>query len=340
MLSSLQFFIILSVVLFSVDIIALETSILPLQPTDTLSPYPFPDHSDKPPSPPILPVTVTIPSGCFQMGSPHFELHRNSNETRHRVCVKRFQMAVNEVTVAEFKAFVKATDYITDAEIDFQAPGCWSFDKTAKSHWNWWSWANWQSPLNREVKDNEPVSCISFYDISQYIAWLNKTSGHEYRLPTEAEWEYAARSGSSSLYFWGNNPGLSCRYANTADLSTFSSLMWQEKHQCHDDFFFVAPVKSFLPNKFGLYDMSGNVWEWTCSEYTREYNGEEQRCAEEAHDSPIFMVVRGGGWNAGPDRMRVAYRNWESPWARLSTWGFRLVKVDHFSQRAKHAIKK
>ena len=288
---------------------------------------------------PILPITVTIPSGCFQMGSPQFEPHRNTNEARHRVCINRFQMAVNEVTVAEFKAFVKASHYISDAEIDFQERGCWSYDETQKIHWNWWSWANWMTPLKKTLNDNDPVTCVSFYDISQYIDWLNKTSGHTYRLPTEAEWEYAARAGSNSRYFWGNNPGLSCRYANTADLSEYLSLKWPESHRCNDHFFFAAPVKHYLPNKFGLYDMLGNAWEWTCSQYQKEYNGQEQQCIneeeEEEEESSVFIAIRGGGWNAGPSRTRVAYRNWEKPWTRLATWGFRLVKVKNYSLKSR-----
>ncbi len=284
---------------------------------------------------PILPKTVTIPGGCFQMGSHQFELNRNTDETRHRVCIKRFQMAVNEVTVAEFKSFVKATNYITDAEIDFQARGCWSYDESQKEHWSWQPWANWINPLKIKLNDNNPVTCVSFYDIAHYITWLNKITGHTYRLPTEAEWEYAARAGSNNLYFWGNNPDLSCRYANTADLSEFLSLKWPETNHCHDHFFFSAPVKQYLPNKFGLYDILGNVWEWTCSEYQKEYQGQEQQCIKNEEERPVFIAVRGGGWNAGPSRIRLAYRNWESPWVRMTTWGFRLVKVNNYSLKLK-----
>ncbi len=281
-------------------------------------------------STPLLPKTVAIPGGCFQMGSPDYENNRNDNETSHRVCVKRFNMAIHEVTVAEFKAFVADTQYFTDAEIDYLAPGCWSFNPgTQANHWNWWPWSSWRTPLKHKLRDDEPVTCVSFYDIHQYIDWLNKATGRHYRLPTEAEWEYAARAGTNTAYFWGNNPDLSCRYANAADLTEFSNITWPEPHRCHDGSFFSSPTKSYLPNKFGLYDMLGNAWEWTCSEYLKEYTGQEQHCLDNPNGDN-FIAVRGGGWNADPVRLRAAYRNWHSPWVRMSTWGFRLVKDERY----------
>ncbi len=289
---------------------------------------------------PILPKTVTIPSGCYQMGSHLFDSNRNKNETLHRVCIKRFQMAVHEVTVAEFKSFIKATNYITDAEIDFQAPGCWSYDASQKTIWGWQPWANWKKPIKITLNDNDPVTCVNFYDIVQYINWLNKTTGYTYRLPTEAEWEYAARAGSSNIYFWGNNPDLSCRYANTADLSEFATMKWSESNHCNDHFFFSAPVKQYLPNQFGLYDMLGNVWEWTCSQYQKAYQGQELQCIQNESKYPVFIAVRGGGWNAGPNRTRLAYRNWAKPWIRIASWGFRLVKASNDALTSKNKSRK
>ncbi len=279
----------------------------------------------------ILPKTVTLAGGCFQMGSPDYEADRNQNERRHRVCVKRFNMATHEVTVAEFKAFVAAANYFTDAEIDYRARGCWSFDSEQKTSWNWWAWSNWRRPVKQPADDAQPVTCVSYYDIQQYIAWLNRVSGRRYRLPTEAEWEFAARAGSPHAYFWGNNPNLACRYANAADLSRLNGVGWPETHRCHDEFFFVAPVKNYLPNKFGLYDMLGNVWEWTCSRYLETYQGQEQQCTPSDSGDDSYIAVRGGGWNADPARLRAAYRNWESPWVRLATWGFRLVLDDAYT---------
>jgi formylglycine-generating enzyme required for sulfatase activity len=278
----------------------------------------------------VAPKIVDIPGGCFVMGSQEHETDRQSNETAHRVCVKRFHMAIQEVTIAEFKTFVEETDYISDAEINFLARGCWSFDPQQTEHWNWQGRANWRTPLDAPSTDNQPVGCVSFYDATQYIKWLNKKTGQHYRLPTEAEWEYAARAGTTSAYFWGNNPDLACRYANAADQTTYKDWAWPISNQCYDRFFFNAPVKSFLANGFGLFDMLGNVWEWTCSRYEPDYNGQEQVCMADGEINNAFVAVRGGGWNADPARLRSAYRNWESPWIRMATWGFRLVKDSNY----------
>ncbi len=274
---------------------------------------------------PILPKMVMIPGGCFQMGSHQIEQNRQQNEKRHRVCVQRFQMAIHEVTIAEFKAFVAAKQYFSDAEVDYKAPGCWSFDNSKEKKWDWRPWANWRRPLKTKMSDDMPVTCVSYFDINHYIQWLNDITGENYRLPTEAEWEYAARAKSNHNYYWGNHPDLSCRYANSADQTDFSSVSWPEPHQCRDGYFFTAPVKRFTANKYGLYDMLGNVWEWTCSEFTPDYQGQELQCLTEINNEQ-YLAVRGGGWNADPARLRVAYRNWQHPWARLATWGFRLVK--------------
>ena len=280
----------------------------------------------------MKPAMQVIPTGCFQMGSLQHEQYRQKDESRHRVCVKRFEIARHEVTIAEFRRFVLATDYITDAEINFLKPGCWSYDEK-KQQWGWWEWANWKQPFAGKANENQAVSCVNYYDIQAYIAWLNRETGDNYRLPTEAEWEYAARAGSSSLYFWGSNPDLACRYANVDDKSKGRKIKTPDtfQHHCDDRFVYVAPVKKFLPNRNKLYDMIGNVWEWTCSEYRPEYKGQEKVCSQHPDDS-IFLAVRGGGWNAGPDRSRLAYRNWQSPWVRLASWGFRLVKEKRYGR--------
>ena len=282
----------------------------------------------------IIPRMIVIPGGCFQMGSSSYELNRGRNESRHRVCIKQFQMAEREVTVGEFRRFVQDTHYITDAEINFIEKGCWSFDEK-KHRWGWLKQSNWKKPLPSSRQDeHHPVTCVSYYDIQEYIAWLNKKTGEHYRLPTEAEWEYAARAGSTGLFFWGNHPDLACRYANMADLTATRGFKWPLQFQCIDHYVFAAPVKTFLPNKFGLYDMLGNVWEWSCSQYESDYQGQEQKCVEGKRlSADDFIAVRGGGWNAGPDRSRLAYRNWESPWVRMSTWGFRLVKERYYRRR-------
>ncbi len=275
----------------------------------------------------LIPETATIPSGCFFMGSPETEQGRTDNETLHRLCVKSFKLAKNEVTVEEFQKFIDATGHVTDAERNVEEKGCWSYDHTVGQHWNWWGWANWRSPVkDLAPKPDYPVGCVSFQDVQAYIAWLNKTSGQQYRLPTEAEWEYAARAGTVSARYWGNNPDIACRNANVADRKQIKTLAWAQLHQCDDGRFFYGVTGALLPNQWGLHDMLGNVWEWTCSRYEEHYSGFEEACLKGRADFDDLLVVRGGGWNADAPRVRAAYRNWSTAWARQANLGFRLVR--------------
>ena len=276
----------------------------------------------------VMPRMIYLPSGCFQMGSPETEIDRGADEIQHRVCVKGFKLAKNELTVAEFRSFINATHYITDAERNTGETGCWSYQKESEKHWNWWSWANWQQPIRGEVLNaNAPISCVSFYDVMAYIQWLNKTTGLEYRLPTEAEWEYAARAGTATARYWGNNPDIACSYANVADQTPSGFGQWPQPHNCLDGYFFATSVNNLRANQFGLHDMLGNVWEWTCSLYDEKYTGAEQLCADIKPDSVALIVIRGGGWNADAARVRAAYRNWGLAWSRQANQGFRLVQT-------------
>lgn len=275
----------------------------------------------------ILPTMKTIPQGCFSMGSSIHEIYRNPDENKHTVCLSSFQISTHEITVAEFNRFIAATNYKTDAERHFRKNGCWSLNMNkAIWDWDWQKQATWQNPLKNPAGNSEPVTCVSFRDITHYIDWLNNASGLNFRLPTEAEWEYAARAGTKFLYYWGNYATKACRFANIADQTILNKFNNALLYDCDDQYLFSAPIKSFSPNRFGLYDMLGNAWEWTCSKYETEYTGAEKTCiSTKKLADKDDIVVRGGGWNAGPDRTRSAYRNWEKPWMRMANWGFRLV---------------
>ena len=276
----------------------------------------------------IIPRVIYIPSGCFQMGSPETEADRGTDEALHRVCIKGFKLAEYEITVAEFSRFISATHFITDAERNTGESGCWSYQKESETPWNWWPWANWKLPVRGvALTANAPVTCVSFYDVMAYIQWLNRETSQEYRLPTEAEWEYAARAGTATARFWGNNPDIACSYANVADLTSSGSAKWPQPHHCVDGYFFTATIGALHANKFGLHDMLGNVWEWTCSLYEEKYSGAEQVCADIKPDSEAFIAIRGGGWNADAPRVRAAYRNWGLAWSRQANQGFRLVRT-------------
>ncbi|MDD5124601.1 SUMF1/EgtB/PvdO family nonheme iron enzyme [Methylovulum sp.] len=273
-----------------------------------------------------MPVIADIPSGCFVMGSPETELGRGDNEILHRVCIQAFKLAKHEVSVAEFKQFITATHYVTDAERNREEQGCWSYQQNAEKHWDWWQWANWKAPVGRALQTNEPVTCVSFDDVTAYIDWLNKVTGQHYRLPTEAEWEYAARAGTATARYWGNNPNIACAYANVADESKSVFGKWMQAHHCEDGHFFSVAVTALHANKFGLHNMLGNAWEWTCSRYDEKYSGAETRCITKKLGFEDMIVIRGGGWNADPDRVRAGHRNWSTVWSRQANLGFRLVR--------------
>jgi formylglycine-generating enzyme required for sulfatase activity len=242
------------------------------------------------------PEMVRIKGGCFQMGSPTNEKERGTNEQRHRVCVEDFAIGKYEITNAQFRAFRPYHD-----------------SGAIEGHHS----------LN---DDMQPAVRISWFDAVAYAEWLSQQTGHRYRLPTEAEWEYAARGGTTASRFWGEDPNQACTYANVHEhisAQEIAGFTWSH-HECEDGYPAAAPVGSFLPNAFGLYDVLGNVWEWTCSTYTQAYNGSEMSCAgKEIKDD---RVLRGGSWINFPQRVRSAYRSWHTPDTGDAFHGLRLVR--------------
>ena len=160
-----------------------------------------------------------------------------------------------------------------------------------------------------------PVINVSWQEARAYCQWLSRMSGQRYRLPTEAEWEYAARAGSRSYYWWGEQldspeqrPRAHCRGCN-------SPRIIQNK---------TAQVGRFAANAFGLYDTAGNVWEWTASRYAHPWDGSEQRDAGLLDQSP--RVVRGGAWNSGPAYLRSSLRDLRQPDQKHYALGLRVVR--------------
>jgi len=266
------------------------------------------------------PVMVMIPGGTFMMGSPETEEGREDDERLHEVRVEPFAMGKYEVTVGEFRQFVVSKNYRTDAE---RESGC---NTWVGNEWKQDAENNWRDP-GFDQDDDHPVVCVSWNDAVAYANWLSEQTGQNYRLLTEAEWEYAARAGTETPRYWGDDLTKACRYANVYDRTAEQKLNnpW-EFHDCEDGYVGTAPVGQFQANDFGLHDVLRNVWEWTCSEYDEKYGGAEQRCVSK-NNASAPRVLRGGAWLTYPRRVRAACRAGSTPAVRYDYAGFRLARI-------------
>ena len=287
----------------------------------------------------IVGKTIQIQPGCFQMGSDLREVGRGNDERLHDSCINNaYELAIHEVTIGQFRAFTKATNYKTDAEKNIGDSGCWALDpENIEESWAYQPWASWQNPYKKyTVDDSHPVSCVSPNDVNQYIAWINSIADTNYRLPTESEWEFAVRGrGTTSTYFWGNVAAQACEYSNVADQTNNLSLTgkagsgspWPSSHNCIDNHVYASPVGSYKPSFNGLYDMIGNVWEMTCSQYSGSYGDMESDCATIADDEEPTLTDKGGSWESNPAFSRSATRGQIPFFERGSNIGFRLAKT-------------
>lgn len=272
---------------------------------------------------------VLIPAGCYQMGQTAEERaalvaevgmskYRDwySDENLHRVCVDEFWMARHEVTLGQFRQFVKATGYRTDAEKNLGGEmGCRILEE---DKWTWRTGQSWHDP-GFPQSERHPVVCVSWNDAIAYLEWLNRDLDKPYRLPTEAEWEYAARAKTTTPRYWGLDDARACEYASVAD----KGHNWRNAFPCDDGHEHTAPVGTFAANAYSLHDMLGNVYEWTCSGYAKNYDGSEYLCTGSADDP---RVIRGGSWNGKPRSVRAAARIWQFPEKRNGSGGFRLAQ--------------
>lgn len=269
-----------------------------------------------------------IEAGCFRMGSPETEEERDPDERGHQVCVDGFWIGKHEITVEQFRSFTESTSYTTDAEANrHNRIGCLTYE-TPSGRWIAEYRANrgWDYPgfLQEEL---EPVVCVSYHDALAYARWLSESTGHTYRLPTEAEWEYSARAGTDTSRFWGDTPEDACRYANIGDRAAKREWThWSNVHNCDDNSRWTSAVGSYEANPWGLHDVMGNVAEWTCSAYAKKYNGDESTCEPPLSDR--LRVVRGGNWGDSPLKVRSASRNGTVSQNRHDVLGFRLVRTE------------
>ena len=271
---------------------------------------------------------VSIPAGEFRMG----DISGVGDEDElpvHRVSVDAFELAKHEVTVAQFRRFVEATGYKTDAERNAgSVSGCYTMQD---KNWDWVGGVNWRNAhLQGSTQGaDHPVVCVSWRDAKAYIRWLNRELNEQFRLPSEAEWEYAARAGSASRYPFGNDASRLCQWGNVADKTPLSGgTSWSDSADCRDGYAFTAPVGSFKPNAWGVSDMIGNVWEWIEDCWHTNYQGAPMDGSAWVSGGDCDLrVLRGGSFDIKPARVRSATRSRLGAAARISNFGFRLART-------------
>jgi len=168
---------------------------------------------------------------------------------------------------------------------------------------------------------------VSWNDAVAYTEWLSEQTGQNYRLSSEAEWEYGARAGSESKYYWGNDADEACSYANVVDKTTKEKHSGWTIHNCTDGYVEIAPVGKFKANGFGLNDMTGNVWEWCADGWHDNYNGAPSDGSVWENNSNNYRVLRGGSWGMGPYYTRSAERNSNSQAFTNHAFGIRIVRT-------------
>jgi len=245
------------------------------------------------------------------------------------VTLPRFALARTEVTLGQFLRFVKETGYKTDAEENRGGnTGCYTLED---GKWDWRSGRSWRN--TGFLQDNDhPAVCLSWNDAQAYVAWLSKKTGQKYRLPSEAEWEYAARAGSKTARPWGEDEDTACAHANVADQTAKREIPGASGwaiHNCSDGYAYTAPVGKFAPNRFGLVDMIGNAWEWTADRWHGSYKDsgrpDDGRAWETGAD--VGRVLRGGSWDLRPQNARSANRISFVPSFRSNDTGFRPARM-------------
>lgn len=238
----------------------------------------------------VCPEMVVVPSGSFVMGSPASEEGRSDQEgPQHRVTMgSPFAAGVYEVTFAQWDACL-------------WAGGCGGL-RPLDGGWG---------------RESRPVIHVSWEDAQDYVRWLSRETGHRYRLLTEAEWEYVARAGTRTARYWGESGSEQCRYENGSD----------DTAPCPDGYEHTAPVGSFQPNAFGLYDVLGNAWEWTQDCWNEDYSGAPgDGSAWQSGDCSV-RVLRAGSAVSPSWILRSANRYGNSARDRFSDFGFRVART-------------
>jgi formylglycine-generating enzyme required for sulfatase activity len=285
---------------------------------------------------------VPIPAGTFQMGAPVTDGDAyikdeyvgddsggHMTETpQHEVTIsKEFYLGKYPVTLGQFAQFYREKKYRTEPERDKK--GGVGYNPATRQIIRLSTNFNWNLTGFSQTPDH-PVVNVTWNDAQEFCAWLSKRLGKNVRLPTEAEWEYAARAGTETRYFTGNEPASLRGFANIADQTLknqgiIGSATWLY-FDFNDNHVFTSPVGSFKPNPWGLYDMTGNVFQW-CADGKRTYEKQAEIDPSGPTDDKDkkLRIARGGAWTAGPRDCRCSYRREYSPSRRNLILGFRVM---------------
>jgi formylglycine-generating enzyme required for sulfatase activity len=245
------------------------------------------------------PEMVTVLPGTFRMGSPDSEKSRDDDEG-----------PVREVSIERGFAIAKFETSWSEWEACVNDGACASPTGHSMPEGSGWG------------KGSRPVINVSWNDVRDYLAWISDKAGRTYRLPTEAEWEFSARAGVEGRYQYGDDPKTLCRVGNGADLAT----NFNNRNDCYDRIGReTAPGGSFEPNASGLFDMIGNVWEWTEDCWNDNYDGAPLKGEARTAGDCSQGVIRGGSWGSYPHNLRFATRQGLGRDYRGHEVGFRVV---------------
>lgn len=239
---------------------------------------------------------LRIPQGCFYMGSPEDETDRDSDEgPQQKVCLESFSLGKYEVTQGLWR----------------QVMG--------------------DNPASFNVDDRHPVEMVSWNDVQLFLQRLNDATGRHYRLPSEAEWEYAARAGTDKPFWWEANSKKSL-FGSQKSISHDNANFGKEEccsgYATDKDLWkYTAPVGSFAASPWGTHDMRGNVWEWVQDCYKESYDNVSTNGKAWTAGGCEHRVFRGGSWDNGPDILRAANRSWDDPAYRFRGLGLRLAET-------------
>jgi len=248
---------------------------------------------------------VKVPAGKFLMGSDpaqRFRIRDGREDPRHEVTISRdFYIGTCEVTRGQFAAFVEAAGYLTQAEREGRGFA-----------WNGHVWgkvegASWKK-VGFDQTDEHPVICVSFDDAIAFCRWLSKKTGHKIMLPTEAQWEYAARASTAAAFPWGDKWEDGKGWANTADETARKRFRGWVGLPWEDGYIFTSPAGTYRANAFGLHDTVGNVWEWTADWYDKNYYKSSPKVDPRGPETGSQRAIRGGSWMSSPLRCRSATR--------------------------------